>query len=264
MRFDAAQLPGGKVQDEAELLADKVFGLVKQRDAGNDRPHVESGVDGELQQLVGPFHLFGRLHGADADVELREIIIGDRFFQRFQVDLRTARTGFVFFFGIHKLLYQGVDDAVFYLFKEIFGLAELLPRLQQSGIAGVFPFPFGEVHHCPEPAGREGQERLAQDGQVGADLQRDVQDGLHPLRVGLVYFPWLGIGEVLVAEACQVHHFAQGLAETELLQAAADAAGEGLHLFDRGFVGLGEHPGSRHFSFEIFMGEHQGAVDKIA
>ena len=87
-------------------------------------------------------HLLCRLHGADTYVQLDEVFVGDGPFQWIELHLFfiSSCCFLVLCFGINQLLYLRFDHAVFNLFKQVFGFANLMSGFKQLGIACFCPF----------------------------------------------------------------------------------------------------------------------------
>lgn len=74
MRFDAFEFARGEVGDEANLLADEVFGFVVFCYAGDDCAGAHAVVDEEAQEFVGFWDGLAFEHFADADVDFEECV----------------------------------------------------------------------------------------------------------------------------------------------------------------------------------------------
>ena len=74
LRLYSADLPRGKVGENADLLPDHILRRIELGDAGDDRTLVNAGVDGQLQQLVSLGHTLSLKHGGRADIHLLEIL----------------------------------------------------------------------------------------------------------------------------------------------------------------------------------------------
>ena len=75
--FDAAKFAGSEVGDDDDLAADERLRSVGLGDSGDDLADFDADVDGEAQEFVGLLNLFGGEDGADAEVDLDEIVDGD-------------------------------------------------------------------------------------------------------------------------------------------------------------------------------------------
>ena len=95
-------------------------------------------------------------------------------------------------------------------------------------------------------------------------MQRKVDDGLNAFGVGLDNFPRLGVGQILVSDACQVHGFFLCIAEAEFLD-------EFFHLFlhtaefaDGLQIVFGQCSGCGHNAVVVFLGELEGTVHEVS
>ena len=79
MPFDSRprNLRGCKIRDDHDFTADELLRIVGFRDAGNDLANFGAYVDFNPQQLVGALYLFGKLHFADAQLDLEEVVDRD-------------------------------------------------------------------------------------------------------------------------------------------------------------------------------------------
>ena len=266
LAFDALEFAWREVGDEAYLSANELFGLgVVECDAADDGAGLGGAVvELELEEFVGLGHLGALEDSGDADVEAREVVDGN-------VVLDGGGLP-----GVEGILLLGglefvdlrLDGLVGDLLEEQLGGAYLVPFGEEVGAAGVLPAHGAEVHDAVHLVGGEGQEGGAEDGQVGAYLEREVHDRGGALGVGLDEFPGLGVGEVLVAEACEVHHLGQRLAEAVGLDGAAYALGEGGQFADDFVIESGvrspESGDGGHAALVELVGEDEGAVDEVA
>ena len=127
--------------------------------------------------------------------------------------------------------------------------------------------PAGVDAHAQDAAqflGAEGKERLEGDGAVGAQLQAGVEDGSRTVHVFLGHLPGLHVGNVFVADACDIHGFLEGLAEVEGLDVFLQGLAAGLHgskgfgVNGLGLQVLGNLPA------KVLLGEHHGAVHEVS
>ena len=95
-------------------------------------------------------------------------------------------------------------------------------------------------------------------------MQGYIQDGLHALGVCLPYLPRLTFGDILVADACQVHGFFLRLAELEGIQVIFHLRLDVLELIYGSLVHLGQFATLGHHSIPVLLGQLQGSVDEIA
>ena len=149
---------------------------------------------------------------------------------------------------------------------QCFAFAALVEVLRRGAFAGAVVGTGVEAHaeDRAEFLGAEGGEGLEGDGEVGADLETGVEDGGGAVHVGLRHLPGLHVGDVLVADAGDVHRLLQGLAEVEGLHVflqgllAGDDGGKGLGVNGFGF------PVLRDETAEVLVREDDGAVHEVA
>ena len=121
-----------------------------------------------------------------------------------------------------------------------------------------------DAKDAAELLGAERGEGLEGDGEVGADLEAGVEDGGRTVHVGLGGLPGLHVGDVLVADAGDVHRLLEGLAEVEggevVLQglAAGEDGGERLGVNGFRLAVLRDGPA------EVLVRQDDGAVDEVA
>ena len=265
LAVDAFEAACGEVGDEAYLCADEGGRVgVALGDAADDGARVgRAVVDRELEQFVGLRDLGALEDGADTDVETGEVVERDGVLERGGlpgVELVLLTCG-------EEFVDLGLDGSVVDRLEEEFGLSERGAGEKDVGCASLVPEDgaVGEREHTAEGLSGEGEKRFGEDGEVGADLEGEVEDCGGALWVGLEEFPRFGVGKVLIAEACEVHKFGDSLAEAESLDRAADAFGEGGELVDDGGVeGVVERERGRDDAVEELVGEDEGAVDEIA
>ena len=95
-------------------------------------------------------------------------------------------------------------------------------------------------------------------------MQRDVQNGLHTLHVGLCHLPWLTFCDVTVADACQVHCLFQSIAELELFEHLFHVLLDILELVDGLTVNVEQFATLRHHAIEVFLRQLQCSVNEVA
>ena len=194
------------------------------------------------------------------DVEFLEIgEIDDRF--DFRSLVFSSHIGFLRCLEFVEL---SSDDLVFYFLEEQCRLCQLMPRLEDIRFAQLVPFEGIDVEHFPQAFAAEGQERFEGDGEVGHQLERDIQDGLHPFRVGFPHFPRLTFRDIAVADTSQVHCLFLCLAELEHIEQALHVLLHILELLERGFVYLVEFTASGHHPTPVFLGELKRTVHEVA
>ena len=168
----------------------------------------------ELQQLLHLGHGGTFQHGAYADVQLVEVLDADN--RLHGVGLVVG--GFVGFLRGQQLVHLSLDGGVINLLEQQDGFAQLMAFGQEVGMTQVVPLQVLDVQHLAQLLAAEGQEGLEGNGQVGYQLQGDVQDGAYTLHIRLGQLPRLGIGQVFVADARQVHGLLLRVAELEDVQ----------------------------------------------
>ena len=95
-------------------------------------------------------------------------------------------------------------------------------------------------------------------------MHSQIHDGSHACHIGLGELPWLGVGKIFVADACQVHGFFLCFAEVEVVEVVLKHFFH-VHKFGYGVaVVVGEFAGLGHLAFEVFVCEHEGAVHEVA
>ena len=103
------------------------------------------------------------------------------------------------------------------------GLVEVHRRLAFTG-AMVETSVQPDLQDSPQLLSRERSERLERDSQVGAYLQRGVEDRGGAVHIGLRDLPRLGVGDVFVADTGYAHGVFQGLPEMESFEVGLEAA----------------------------------------
>ena len=156
-----------------------------------------------------------------------------------------------------------MDGVVLNLFEEQLGLVEHLPFRQDVGLPELLPVEGRHIEHFTQLVRREGQEGFKGNGQIGSELQGDVDDGLHALRVSLDDLPRLFISDVFVADACQVHGFLLCFAELESLNECLHIILDGSKLGECRFVCFGQFTTCGHYTIIIFLGELEGTVHEV-
>ena len=79
--------------------------------------------------------------------------------------------GFVGLAGSFELVELLLDGLVFYLFKEQFGLGQLMTGREQRGATELAPLKFGHVDEAAQLFAGERKERFEGDGEVSHELQ---------------------------------------------------------------------------------------------
>ena len=225
----------------------------------NHRPPVDTRINFQFQQFFGFGYFFRFEDGSRADIHFHKIFVGNFLF------LRSSRgSRFVGLFGIEQFLYLFFHFGIFYFLKQKSRFSQRMALQQKVGTAGLFPFHGLQVQHAQQFFCRERQKRFRHNGKVSRYLQRKVQDGFHPFGVGFKDFPRLVIGEVFVAQACQVHHFAQRFAKAVPVEAFRNFCRKCFQRLQCFGVDIVQGVAGRHFAIKIFFGEHQRTVHKIA
>ena len=136
--------------------------------------------------------------------------------------------------------------------------------LQQVGASQLFPAEAFHVQHLAELFGAERKEGFEGDGEVCHQLQGNVQDGCHTVHVGLRQLPRFGVGQVFVADACQIHGLLLCIAELECIEQLFHLNLHVGKLPESFLVVVGQFAAGRNLSFKIFVGEHQRTVHEVA
>src|ERR1044072_5622171 len=76
--LDAHELGGLEVGDDDDLAADELLRRVGLADAGDDGALLVAEVDRELDELARLGDLLGSLDGGDLELDLHEVVVGDR------------------------------------------------------------------------------------------------------------------------------------------------------------------------------------------
>jgi len=77
VRFEAAHLAGGEVDDHDDAAPDEIFRRVMLGDAGEDLALFVAEVDFEAEELVGLGDALGDEDLGDAELDLDEVVDGD-------------------------------------------------------------------------------------------------------------------------------------------------------------------------------------------
>ena len=225
-----------KVGNEEHLFADELLRFVPLTDAADDSALVESVLDEELEELLHLWHALTLKDSSHADVELLEVVVTNGFLDRICLCVGSE----VCLASCFQFVELELDDIVFNLFEKKRWLGKLLASRKQFCAAEVFPTERFHIDHLAEFLRREWEEWLEGDGEVGSELERDVDDGLHALWVGLDDFPRLFVGNVLVANACQIHGFLLCIAELEVVEQLLHVLLHILELVECCLVGIAE------------------------
>ena len=254
------ELARSQVGDEQYLFAYQLFGFVVLGDAAYDGTVLQTVGNLELEQLL---HLgYGRTfeYGTYTDIELLELFERDDGLHGVSLVVGCL----VGFLRSQQLVYLCLDGFVVNLLEQQFGCAQLMSGRQQVGASQVGPVEAFHVQHMAQAFAAEGQEGFEGNGQVGCQLQGDVQDGLYTVHVGLCQLPRFGVGQVLVTDAGQVHGFLLCIAELEYVEQLLYF---GLHVgkFLQCFtVVVGQFATGGHYAVEVFLGKLQGTVYEVA
>ena len=163
-----------------------------------------------------------------------------------------------------KLLELSVDGIVLNLLEEESRCAELVSGLEQFGAAELCPVCILDVKHLTELGRAEREERLKGNLEVGNELERDIEDGLHALHVGLGHVPRLAVGNVFVADAGEVHSLLLCVAELEGVEQRLHLLLHVLKLLDCSAVYILQLATLGHDAVEVFLCELEGTVDEVA
>ena len=195
-----------------------------------------------------------------ADIQFLEILEGHVFLDGSSL-IGGSLVGFLGGFQLVELL---LDGGVFNLLEEQGGLTQLVAGFQQVGAAQLFPLIVVYIEHAQQFLAAERQEGFEGDGEVGHQLQGDVEDGLHALHVGLGHLPWLAVGDVFVADTGKVHGLLLGIAELEGIEQFLHVLLHILELFECLSVDVVEFAAGGNHSVPVFLGELQRTVHEVA
>ena len=146
--LDPADHPGFKVGEDADLLPEHVLRGVIFGYSGNNDAFVDTGVDGELEKLVGLRNPLSLKDCGGADVHGSEVLEGDLGLLRLDLvggflGLGGLCGGLVGFLGGVQFGDLGVDDAVLDLAEQQDRLSELMSDRQDIPTAQVVPSQYG-------------------------------------------------------------------------------------------------------------------------
>ena len=96
------------------------------------------------------------------------------------------------------------------------GLVEVHRRLSFA-CAMIVACLYAYAKHIAKPLGSERGERLECQGKIGANLQRDIQDGGATGHICFSHLPWLGVRNVFIPDAGDIHSLLQSIPEMECL-----------------------------------------------
>ena len=136
--------------------------------------------------------------------------------------------------------------------------------MEEVDIAKFLPLEFSHREHLTELSRREWQEWLKRNAQISSDLESEMQDSSGTIHVGLSYLPRLGIREILVTYAGEVHSLFLCITEAEITQEFLHLILYILELSNGGLVVLVEGACSRNLTIEVLLGEHQSTIDEVA
>ena len=213
LRKDSAQLPRFEVDEHQHLTSGQLLGFVMLGDTRHDRPAVDAGVDGEFEQFFRLGDFLGLDNRRHTDIHFAEIVKRDVFFLRFGLRLASL-AGHIGFFGIGQFLQLGFDDAVLDLLEQPeHRLADPVSGRDECGISDPFPTRLADAQQTEDFFRRERHERFDGHGERRGDLQRDVEDRLHPFGIGLDELPRFGVGQIFVTQPGNVHRLFERFAE---------------------------------------------------
>ena len=221
---------------------------------------VQAVGDGELQEFLHFRHTFAGLDRTYADVQALE-----GFEVHFGAHVLGAIVGcFVGLFRVEEFLDLRFDDLVFDFLKEECGRAQLVAGGEEVGAAEVVPFEGVHGQHFAQAGTGEGEEGFEGDAQVGGQLEGDVDDCLDALGVCLDDLPGFAVGQIFVADTCQVHGLLQRIAEAECLEQFLHFGLHVLELAQRLLVEVRQRTAGGHHAVVVFLRQLQGAVDEVA
>ena len=228
-------------------------------DTADNRTVLQTVSNLELQEFLHLRYYLTFQYGSHTDIELFKVFERDSRLDR----IRLISSGFVGFLRIQQFLYLCLDDAVFNLFEQQFRLIQCMSGAQQVGASQLFPFEGFHVQHLTQFLTAERQERFEGDGQVGNQLQRNVQNSSYTLHVCLGQFPRFCISQILITDTCQVHGFFLCVTELEYIQQFFYFC-LNIRKFLQGFlIVIGQFPTSRYLAVKIFMSQYQRTVHEV-
>ncbi len=259
--------------------------------AGDNNPNINTGIHLQLQKFVGALNPLRLQYRADADVHRRKVVIGDHGLHRQQLRFlrhgdfcnssggrcycrhlrltgcssgQCSFPGLVCLFGFEEFIHLKFHLRIFNFPEKKARFLQLLTGLYQVCVSNGRPRQGFAIQVRPQLLHGKGKERLEQNGQVGGDLQTNVQDGRHPRGIRREELPRLGFRQVLVAQAGQVHGLAQRLPDPECLEALLNPQPDAADLVECGLVIVGNDAPLRTEAIKIFLGQNQRAVHEIS
>lgn len=264
LALNTANLAGFKVSDEEHLLAYELFGLVVIGYAAEDGAILQTISNPELKQLVGLGYLLALKDSADANVHPGKFIDGNALFHGLGTVAVLHAGLHVGFLTVEELLHLSIDDSIFNLLEQKFGLVQLMSLCKELGAAEALPAESLHAKHATQLLAAEGKERLKGDGEVGSELQAEVEYGAHAGLIGLGKLPGLGVGEVLVADAGKVHGLLLCIAEPEVVEELLHLGLHADELLDGLMIIVGPFPTLGYTPLEVLLGKDEGAIDEVA
>ncbi len=196
---------------------------------------------------------------AHANVELLEIIKADLWLNRCSLVFSLL----ISLLGVSEFLQLFLDDLILNLLEEQLWLTELSTRFEQVCAAQLGPFESWHVDHLAQFLRRERQEWFESDGEVGNQLEGDIQDSLHTLRIGLPNLPRLTFCDVFITDAGEVHSLFLSLTEFEYIEILLYLL---LHVFELSnslLIYLLQFAASRNYTAPIFLSELESTVYEV-
>ena len=192
---------------------------------------------------------------ADADIELLPLVEWNVGLYRLSLIIFSGLCSLIGFLRGSELVELLLYGLILYLLEEQMRLTQLMTGLKQVGATQFSPVKLLHANHLAQVLAREGQERLKGDGEVGHELQRDVEDGLHTLRVGLPHLPRLAFGDVFIADAREVHGLLLCLTELEVIQVLLHLFLHILELGDGLLIDVEQFATGGHHAVPVFLRE---------
>ena len=242
------------------MLTHELFGLVVLRNARNDDAVLKSVGNFETQQFLHFRHALASGHRAHADIKFLEISKIDRLANGigFVIGL------FVLLANVFEFIELMLNGFVLDFLKQQFGFGQLRTGFQQIDAAQTLPIGGRHGDHFAQTRRREGEERFEGDGKIGHQLEREVENGLYTVGIGLDHLPRFGIGQVFIADTGEVHRLFLCIAKAESFDQSFHFGFHSAEFFDRGAVGLCEFAAGGHTTFVVFLRELKGAVHEVA
>ena len=221
----------------------------------------------ELEQFITLLDRLHFKHSSGTDVKALEVLERNIFLDGLGAPVAFGFSTcnlFVFLLDASQTVELRLDVLVFKFLEEKYTFAKLMTNSEEVGTSKFLPLETFHAKHLAEFLGREWQERLEYDGQVGRDLETEVENGTYTLHIGLCNLPRFGVGEVLVADASQFHCLLLCIAELEVIEEGFNTCFHILEVFECLTVIIGEFATGWNLAFEVLLGKFHRTVDEVA